>query len=219
MKSKSISRRTWLHLSTLQGAAALTIGVQHKAWSLPSNGQVGAEVFRLNSNENQFGPSPAVINAIQQVGAQCNYYTWTGREALRKKIAHKEGFSEDHILLGAGSTELLQLAGMTFASDHQKFVSSYPTFPILMQQGEQFNAAWTKVPLNASQGHDLMALRKEAGSEAALIYLCNPNNPTGTKISFEEISSFAHNLDQHQVLFVDEAYLEFTDPNLKTSAR
>ena len=85
-----------------------------------------------------------------------------------------------------------------------------------MQQGEQFNAVWTKVPLNTSHSHDMKALRKETGDGAALVYLCNPNNPTGTKISIDEISSFAHQLSKDQILFVDEAYLEFTDPGLKT---
>ena len=129
MKSRSISRRSWLQLSTLQGAAAVTIGIQPKALSMPLYERGADDVLRLNSNENQFGPSEAVMYAIQQLGAKSNYYTWTGRDELRKKIADKEGFGDDHILIGAGSTELLQLAGITFAPDHQKFISSYPTFP------------------------------------------------------------------------------------------
>ena len=215
---KTSFRRSWLQVSALQGAAALTIGIKQQVYHTVSQ-NLESQVIRLNSNENQFGPSPGVLDAIKKLAAQSNYYTWTGREALRKKIAAKEGCGEDHILLGAGSTELLQLAGITFAPDHQKFISSYPTFPILMQQGEKFKAKWTRVPLNDSQSHDLKGLRQEAGEGAALIYLCNPNNPTGTKLSSADIAFFAKDLNKNQILFVDEAYLEFTDPTLQTSSR
>ena len=217
MNKTNLSRRAWLQLGTSAATIALTGPLFHSR----SNG-ARAKVdltIRLNSNENQFGPSDTVLKTILEECRLSNLYTWNGRAQLRAKIAAKEGVAEDHILLGAGSTELLQLTGMTFAPTHQKFISSYPTFPILMDQGMKFQARWTKVPLTEKYAHDLDGLRAAAAKGDALIYLCNPNNPTGTYASLAQIKELAADLSPNQILFVDEAYLEFTDPTLTDSTR
>ena len=211
----AMRRRDWIKLTALQGTSIFLIGANPQKIGRISD----AASLRLNSNENQFGPAESVKKAIAQYLPQANYYDWSNRTSLRKKIADREGLTPDHIILGAGSTELLQLAGIAFASTHQKFISSYPTFPILMQQGETFKAKWDKVPLTNQHHHDLMALLRVAGDHEALIYLCNPNNPTGTKINEADLESFVSKLDDQQMLFVDEAYLEFSDPALETTAR
>ena len=211
----AMRRRDWIKLTALQGTSMFLIGANP-----PELGKIGdVAPLRLNSNENQFGPAESVQKAVAKYIVQANYYDWTNRTTLREKIADREGLTPDHIILGAGSTELLQLAGIAFAPSHQKFISSYPTFPILMQQGETFKARWDKVPLTKQYQHDLQALLRAAGDHEALIYICNPNNPTGTKINEADLKTFASKLDAQQLLFVDEAYLEFSDPALETTAR
>ncbi|MEJ2004831.1 MAG: histidinol-phosphate transaminase [Cyclobacteriaceae bacterium] len=181
----------------------------------PSNAAVRA---RLNSNENKFGPSPQALKAISDQSPAGNLYGWQPIGKLRNMIAEREGVSEDHILIGPGSTDFLEKFGIALFMDGGNLVSADPTFMTLIRVSEAAGADWKNIPLTRSWSHDLPAMEKAVDDQTRLVYLCNPNNPTGTLTDFNEMLSFCERVSQKAPVFVDEAYMEFLKPGTGKSA-
>ncbi|MCB0685743.1 MAG: histidinol-phosphate aminotransferase family protein [Saprospiraceae bacterium] len=209
------SRRNWLRSASTMTASGLFVNAGISKFYENSHTPKTGEII-LNSNENAWGPSPNVLKAIQQSSLQSNRYPWQTRQILIDRISQLEGIPADHILLGAGSTEILQLAGLAFGAHGGTIVSSYPTFPLMMQHATGFNAKWIKVDLDRNFNHDFEALKK-AAQNAQLIYISNPNNPLGTLSDKSTLLDFCRSLPSTTIAFIDEAYMEFTDQGLKSS--
>ncbi|MBK8502590.1 MAG: histidinol-phosphate aminotransferase family protein [Saprospiraceae bacterium] len=211
-----LNRRDWLRSATVATAAGLFVRPEQTILNTSSISKQEPGKVLLNSNENALGPSEMVRKAIAQSVTESNRYPWETRQILVDRISKLEGIPADNIMLGAGSTELLQLAGMAFGAYGGTIVSSYPTFPMMMQHASGFDAKWLKVSLTSTMDHDLNGL-KDAASGAQLVYISNPNNPVGTMTGKKDLLDFCKSMATDTIIFVDEAYMEFSDPGLEAS--
>ncbi len=176
----------------------------------------GAKV-RLNSNENPYGPSKKAKEAVTQILSEANRYQFQTQEALRKKIAEREGVDPSYIMFGSGSGEILCLMGAAYGLDGGSVLSSYPTFPLLMNFAQGVGARWDKVDLNDKLEHDYDAMASAIRPDTKVIFICNPNNPTGTFVDTAKVRAFTEEASKKAVVYSDEAYLEFLGPIEKNS--
>ncbi len=171
------------------------------------------KLTRLGSNENPYGPSAKARKALVAAMDEFNRYANDAVTDLRQAIADKEGVTADHILVTAGSSETLCLAGMGAGLEGGAVLSAFPTFRLLMEYAEKFQARWDKVDLDAQLVHDLPALAAAIKSDTKILFLCNPNNPTGTCIAGNILRDFCLEMSRKTTVFVDEAYIEFLEPS------
>ncbi len=216
------NRRDWLR-STLSIAAGLPIGMSlsDKLMAAPvseterqhSNTFLSSKVtIKLNSNENPYGPSEKVKRALQQNIVEANRYAFDVQEEMKKILADKEGVTPAHVAIGAGSGDLLCQAGAAFGVEGGRILSAFPTFPLLMSYATAFRATWDKVDLNDKLEHDYDAMAARVTDETKLVFVCNPNNPTGTLVDPARVKRFCEDISKKTTVYVDEAYLEFLDP-------
>lgn len=171
-------------------------------------------VAKLNSNENPFGPSQRVRKKI--IGAfdtACRYPSFIFKPLL-EQIAEKEGVSTKHIVVTGGSTEGLKATGLTYCNGGGEIISADPTFQSMMTYAENFGAYVHRVPVDDKMGHDLDEMEKRINSKTRLLFLCNPNNPTGTLLDKNKLRDFCISASEKAMVFSDEAYYDFiTDPD------
>jgi len=184
---------------------------------LPSKRAVSEGVIRLNMNENAYGPSEAARKAIMESLSEANRYPRHFTTALREEIAKRDNVTPDHVLLTAGSTELLGLAGLVFGLEKGDLVACNPTFDFLLLYAERLGCSWARTPLTPTYQQDLNGLDKACGSNTKLIFVCNPNNPTGIEIPTAELRSFCEAQAKKYPVYVDEAYVELS-PNGRNSS-
>lgn len=165
---------------------------------------------RLSSNENPFGPSAKAKKAIMEALETSYQYPSVYIRELTNKIAEYEGVKPENILMGAGSSPLLLAAAMYFSEKSgSNIVSGDPTYASLPRGAAEFNTAWTKVPLTADYKLDLDAMEKKVDSSTSLMYICNPNNPTGTVVDTAKLKAFCERVSKKVPVFVDEAYIDY----------
>jgi len=167
--------------------------------------------LQLNWNENPLGPSPAAQRAAAEAVAMGHRYPDAGREQLIEKLAVKHGIGTDSILLGNGSTEILQIVTQALSSRRPTLVMAEPTFSILLRYQRPFSYRVERVPLAADFAHDLEAMKAKAAKGPSLVYLCNPNNPTGTLTSSEKIDRWIGGSSEDVLFLVDEAYVDYVE--------
>jgi len=167
---------------------------------------------RLSANENPFGPSDKAKKAIQETIENSYRYAFTDIRDLAKKIADFEGLQPENIMMGAGSSPLLLAAAMHFAKNGAgSIISGDPTYADLPDSAEEFNAKWVKVPLTADYKLDLDAMEKKIDVNTSLVYICNPNNPTGTEVDTAKLKAFCERVSKKVPIFIDEAYIDYVD--------
>jgi histidinol-phosphate aminotransferase len=208
---KTINRRQWLKNAGLTGSLALLGGYPEiRAESIGiSAGNKSGEMIRLSSNENPFGPSPAVREVIMQSLDDACRYPWTYANELVDAIAEKEGIGSDSIVLTGGSTEGLKIAGLTYGLNGGEIIAADPTFQALLTYAEEFGAFVHRVPLDENMQHNLKEMEKKVTGNTRLIFLCNPNNPTGTLLPDDAVKSFCERLSARTMVFSDEAYYDY----------
>lgn len=147
---------------------------------------------RLFANENPFGPSEKAKKAIIDSLKDSYMYAFMSMKQLTGLIAGQEGVKEENILLGAGSSELLLAAALHYslAAKGGRILSADPSYTWLMEAAEGFGSGWDKAPLTKDYAHDLDAMEKRVTDKTSLVYICNPNNPTGTVVNPERLKSF-----------------------------
>ena len=172
---------------------------------------------KLSSNENPMGCSPLARSAFESSSRNLNLYPDGGAVRLRAAIGEANGLDPDRIVCGTGSDELLQLLGRAYLEPGDKVVQSQYGFLVYrlvaMQSGAEFvSAEETDYTANVD------AILKAAGDNARIVFLANPNNPTGTYISHSEIRRLREGLPASTMLVVDEAYAEYVDePDYETA--
>ena len=165
---------------------------------------------RLNANENPFGPSAKAKKAVMDALDTSYQYPSVYTRELVNKIAEYEGVKPENILMGAGSSPLLLASAMYFSEKSgSNIVSGDPTYASLPRGAAEFNTAWTKVPLTADYKLDLDAMEKKVDSSTSLMYICNPNNPTGTVVDTAKLKAFCERVSKKVPVFVDEAYIDY----------
>jgi histidinol-phosphate aminotransferase len=226
MKTK-LSRRNWFKtsLSLGTGLALSPLLVEQLMAAPVSHAERlhGIEplnpnnLVRLGSNENPYGPSEKARKAIQDIMNQGNRYPFTEMNELKTLLAQKEGVTPDHILMGNGSGELLCLAGMGVGIEGGSVLSAYPVFRLLMDYAAKFSARWDKVDLDEYLVHNLEGLASAVKADTKILFIVNPNNPTGTILDGSKLKDFCLEMSKKTIVYSDEAYLEFLEPSQQVS--
>ena len=223
--SSRISRRTWFKSAFVAGAAMpMGLSIVQELMAAPvSRAEMeytalkAGKMIRLGSNENPYGPSPKAREAIRLSVTDGNRYAFDQTDEIIQLIAAKEGVSPDHIFLAAGSGEVLAIAGMSVGLEGGSVLSAWPTFTMLMNFAEKYNARWDKVSLDQYMVHDLEAMASAVKPDTKMVFVVNPNNPTGTIVDNAKLRSFCIEMSKKAVVFSDEAYLEFLEPGQQSS--
>lgn len=211
---KYVDRRQWLKTIGLSGGFAFVGGLEALAFNNIPLEKETELLAKLNSNENPYGPSRRVRERLSQsFDIACRYPSFALKELVHM-IAEKEGVTKDHIVITGGSTEGLKVAGLTYSGNGRKIIAADPTFQALMRYAENFGAHVHRVPLNDKLEHDLDAMADRVNNRTGLIFLCNPNNPTGTLLEKNALRDFCKTHEGRAVIFSDEAYYDFiTEPD------
>lgn len=173
-------------------------------------------LVRLSANENPYGPGPRAREALLGAVNESNRYAMDAYAKLIDAIAAHEGLARDRVVLGSGSGELLHMCALAFA-ERGEIVSAWPTFSQLMTFGEKVGATHVRVPLDAAHAHDLSALAAVVTARTSLVYVCNPNNPTGTVIAADTLREFCTSVAAKALVVVDEAYVDLAAPGATAS--
>lgn len=232
MINTNMNRRGWLRTAALTstilampGSKKIFAGNALKSKTLSSGGSFMewenlAEYAnplelkaRLLANENPYGPSQKTKTAIVEAVDMGNRYGHNAAEILIQKLAIKEGVPADHIMLGPGSSDLLEKVGITKFLNGGNIVAADPTYMSIIKTAASFGAEWNAVPVQSNWEHDLHGMKEAINNETKLIYICNPNNPTGTITNGDQLWKFCEEVSGKKTVFVDEAYLEFMNPS------
>jgi len=163
------------------------------------------DLLRMMSNESPFAPSPRVLSAIIEAATRGNYYPG-GAPALKSKLARRDSLGEGSVLLGAGSTELIDVVIRTFVGPGEEVLLSVPTFSMYEARTRTVGGIPVLVPMTEEHDHDLSGLIRGVTERTKVIFLCTPNNPTGGRISEADLTRL---LRLGLPTVIDEAYHEF----------
>ena len=202
MDRREAFRSVGLLMAGISGASVSNAG---RVLAATENGSV-----RLIANENPYGPSQSAQRAMAESLEDGWMYATAEGRILRKLIAEREGVGEDHILITAGSGELLKMAGLSFGRSGD-IVAAKPTFSMLVAYARNTGATVHEVGLDQDMRHDLAAMESSVTANTSLVYVCNPNNPTGTLLPADQLRSFIDTVESRATVFVDEAYVDLLD--------
>jgi len=172
--------------------------------------ELGISAIKLASNENALGPSPKAVEAVARFLAQSNRYPDAGGTYLRQKLAARHGVEMDQIVLGAGSTELIQLLCHIYLERGQVGLTSEGTFVMFPLAVRAAGGAVVQAPLK-DYAYDLDALAERLDESVRVVYLANPNNPTGTMVTAAETDRFLARVPENVLVVLDEAYCDYVE--------
>ena len=164
--------------------------------------------IKLASNENPLGPSPLAIQAMMENMKTLNRYPDGSGFYLKSKLSSKFGLPQAQIVIGNGSNELIELIIRTFLSPEEEVIQPFPTFLVYGKIVTGGGGKMVSIPLS-DFGIDLEAMKAAITPKTKVIFINNPNNPTGSALSKDEMASFLKSIPQDIVLVLDEAYIEF----------
>jgi histidinol-phosphate aminotransferase len=163
-------------------------------------------LIRLYSNENAYGPSAKVLDAIKSAAGNANRYPRLRYGSLREKIANVHQVPADHVLLGCGSTEILRMAACAFLGKGEQLIHASPTFEAIEHYAASVDSEVIAVPLTSAFAHDLDSMLARVGALTRLVYICNPNNPTASLTPRRDLEIFISKLPPSTLVILDEAY-------------
>ncbi len=173
-------------------------------------GLPAADIIKLASNENPLGPSPAAVAAMQKVIANLNLYPDGNAFYLKRRLAEKLGVNPENLILGNGSNEIIEFVGHALLASGADAVMSQYSFAIYLLVTKLFNARPIVVAAK-NYGHDLSAMLAAITPQTRVVFVANPNNPTGTVVPCDEVLRFVEKIPDNVLLVMDEAYIEFLD--------
>ncbi|MEP7381339.1 MAG: aminotransferase class I/II-fold pyridoxal phosphate-dependent enzyme [Gemmatimonadota bacterium] len=221
-----MSRRGFMEgLAVAAGAIALTPAAARAAEVLTRQG--GGPAFtgrpfaaddydsyaKLAANENPYGPSDVVMAAMTAAFKYSNRYGYPDGHIL-EEIARLHGVDSSQVLLGAGSGELLSVAALAFLGDGRRVIGSQPTFDTVFKYAAGVHAESIQLPLRADYTQDIAQLvhtTRQNWRDVGLVYICNPNNPTGRIVSAKEIRTLLDDIPEDVPVLIDEAYHHFVE--------
>ncbi len=166
--------------------------------------------IRLDRNENAYGPSPRAIAAMQEAArTTAHRYPEADTELLRDAIARFHRVSREQIVVGCGSSEILRMAVEAFLGPRKSLIVARPTFQFITDCARHAGADVVTVPLTREYAHDMSAMLARSDSSTGLVYICNPNNPTGTLTPRRDLEAFIRQLPATAFALIDEAYLHY----------
>ena len=169
-----------------------------------------ASIIKMASNENPLGPSPKAQEAMRQTIADTHIYPDGGGWKLRRAIADKFGLDMGNVILGCGSNEVIEFIGHAFLKPGDNIITAEHAFLVYKLMAKVFGADTIEVP-DPGYVHDLDAMAAAITPQTKEIFIANPNNPTGTLVTQEQIDRFMDKVPPHVVVVFDEAYYEFLD--------
>ena len=164
----------------------------------------------LRSNENPYGPSPLARKAFVDNANISNRYNWDIETQIISDLAKRNSVKDENIILGAGSTEILDLVAKFVSIGNGNYVIADPSYDYWTVTLDNFGLTKNKVPLTTDKKINLEAMLEAVNQDTKLVYICNPNNPTGTICEREALVEFVTKIPQNTIVLIDEAYLEFT---------
>ena len=167
-----------------------------------------SQIVKLASNENPLGPSPKAQEAIKEVASQAHIYPDGGGYKLRSAMSEKYGVPFDNTVLGNGSNEIIELLCHCFLHPGAELIAAEHAFVVYKLMATLFGATYVEVP-DPGFVHDLDAMAAAINENTRLVFIANPNNPTGTIVGEAEIDAFMEKVPAHVVVVFDEAYHEF----------
>jgi len=216
MSADHLTRR-----AALIGAAAFLAPLTPKILlAAPNPSPSKTSLIKLDGNENPYGPSPAARQAILASVGEAPRYADTTIETLTNQLAAHEGVAPSQIVIGAGSGELLKMAGLlAVATPGAEVVASRPTYEELPVFAQTLGLKVRWVAADTEHRHDLSAMRGAITQLTRLVYVCNPNNPTGAAVTRAALETFIRSVPVSCTVIVDEAYIDLADqPGVATVA-
>lgn len=166
------------------------------------------EIIKLASNENPLGTSPKALEAMQQALSGTNLYPEGSSRKLRQKVADKFGIHESMVIFSNGADNILLLIAQGFINEGDEVIIGDPTFSVYETATKIMGGHIVKVPLK-NLTYDLAAIAEKITDKTKLIFVCNPNNPTGTLVTEEQVARLMEKVPEHCAVVFDEAYAEF----------
>lgn len=213
-----LSRRKFSGLaakSLALGVALPALAAEAEA-SLPLG--VPADAIQINANENPYGPSPRALAAITRSEQVASRYPSGVAERLTDAIARFHSVRREQVAVGCGSTEILRAADAAFLGPEKNVVVAEPTFEAVVGFSRVIRAQARKIPLTRDFRSDLRRMAAACDAETGVVYVCNPNNPTGTIVTRAELDPFFGAVPSATVILVDEAYFHFVSDRDYASA-
>jgi len=167
-----------------------------------------SDIIKMASNENPIGPSPRVLTAISDYLPKISLYPDGSAYYLKQTLAAHLGVAEQNIICGNGADELIILSGTAYLNPGDEIIICHPTFSEYEFTARIMDAVPVRVP-SVNFGHDLPAMLAAVTARTKIIYICNPNNPTGTMLTHAELEAFIRDVPPHILVVMDEAYHEY----------
>lgn len=212
LAGRGFTRRDFARLAALvtAGAALPFYNEAALAQGLSAGPPLPPDAVRLNANENPMGPCPEAAEAIRGIVQQGGRYLYDRTFEFADMMARLEGLPRNHVLPFAGSSDPLHRAVLAFTSPERGFVVADPGYEAGERAARFIGARTTKVPLRKDASHDVQAMAR-ADASAGIIYVCNPNNPTGSVTRREDIEYLVANKPAGAVVLLDEAYIHLSE--------
>jgi len=207
--ARGFSRRHFGRIAAMLGAGAAALPFYNEpalAQLSAVSGEVPPDAVRINANENPLGPCAEACAAMHAIVPKGGRYLYEETFEFQKTMAEVEGLKPDYVQPFAGSSAPLHQAVLAFTSPTRPFVTASPGYEAGERAAKFIGAKVIAVPLTSSYAHDVKAMAA-ASSDAGLLYVCNPNNPTGTLTPREEIEWLLANKPKGSILLLDEAYI------------
>jgi histidinol-phosphate aminotransferase len=169
-----------------------------------------ARVVKLASNEGTFGPLPAAVEALERTQAELNRYPDGGAYRLRAAIAERHDVRFEEVAIGAGADGVVDCLSQAVLEPGDGIVCGWPSFPSYVIDAAKAGATVNKVPLQEHR-YDLVALVDAITPRTKLVYICHPNNPTGTMNTRGEVDAYFERVPEHVLTVIDQAYREYID--------
>lgn len=176
------------------------------------------EIYKMASNENPLGTSPLAMAAMQKELEKTHRYPESLCTELVASLARMHSVAPESIMVGNGLDNVITLLGMTFLSEDSEVIFGDITFPAYGNISRKMGAKTVEVPLNANLEQDLNAMAEAVTDKTKMIFICNPNNPTGTIVSHKALAQFIKKVREDVIIVIDEAYFEYaTSPAYSTA--
>jgi len=212
---RGFSRRTFGRIATMLTAGAALPFYNESALAQLSRADAPADSVWINSNENPLGPSPEAREAARKMIDQGGRYLFAQGGKVKTLLAEQEGVKQSYVEVHAGSSGPLHQAVLAFCSPAKPFVTADPGYEAGAKAADFVHAKVVRVPLTKDYAHDVKAM-VAAAPDAGLIYICNPNNPTGTLTKKSDIEWLVANKPAGSIVMIDEAYTHISGAPFNT---
>ncbi len=203
------SRREWFKSSIGLGGLMMSPTILTAEEIKKYNPRPLSDIVKLSSNENPYGPSERVRKAILDSFDDACRYPYEYILELQNILAKKHNVSNESIVITGGSNEALRVTGLAVADQGGEIVAGQPTYLALMSYAEVWGAKINWVPVDSNKGYDLGEIEKNLNKNTKMVFIANPNNPTGTLLEKSSLTKFCERVSEKTLVFCDEAYYDY----------